>query len=167
MGRYKLALLQQSEVVGRAEEKIIDLIDDAYINGEIITQPDIEKILSIPPFNMSHGFICKKLKQLQHDKKIRCWQQNGINHFELTPKISHPFKIAIIVSTIVIGVCTLVDVANIYSSSASVYLLGPGGTNNLMQHYPFLSIAGIIVVFNFFWATLWTLNIKKDINNQL
>ena len=84
-----LAILSQTELSQRAEDKIIDLVDEAYCNGEDITQPVIEKTLSSPPFNFSHGFVCKKLKQLQQDKKIMVWREKGINHFLIT---SHGYQ---------------------------------------------------------------------------
>lgn len=109
---YKVTFLKQSENVKRAENEILDMIDEAYRRGKKITQPDIEKILTSKKYNFSHAFVCKKLKEMQKAKIVRCWQENGVNHFDLPPLIPEPFKLAIFVATIIILVSTMIDVAS-------------------------------------------------------
>ena len=125
--RCRLAFLSQTETWERAENRIIDLIDEAYRRGKNITQPDIEKVLSSPPFNFSHGFVCKKLKQLEKEKKIRCWQERGVNHFDLPPLIPEPFKLAALVSALIIGVSTIIDVVAFgFTGEQQVFMLETG-----------------------------------------
>lgn len=168
MKRHKLVILSESEISERAKQKIIELMDDAYRKGENITQRDVEKILSKPPYNMSHGFICKKIKQMRRIKKIISWQQNGVNHLEFAPKIPYPFKIAVIFSVIVFVMGVFFDVS-ISPSIASPYAYMY--ENEVVEYSPFafqgITIAVFMIFSFFFMAWFWHRKTGKYINHRV
>lgn len=175
--KCKLTFLSQTEIIERAERKIIDMVDEAYRKGNTVTQPDVEKMLSAPPYKFSHGFICKKLKQLQCEKKIRCWQEGGVNHFDVPPLIPEPIKLAILVTAIVIGVSTMIDVVSFgLTGQQYTFMIGSTGESVAAQ-FPvfqlsaikcgiFISVGTFIVTFlQYFFGMFKDSKTKKYLKN--
>lgn len=160
--RVKLTFLSEREINDRAEQKILDMIDDAYLNGGEITQPEIEKTLKKPPYKMPHSTICHKLKKLEEQKTIISWQENGVNHFDFAPKIPKPFKIAIIITATVFGIATIYNMlGNLIHPTQYSYLLGSGHVESFISRFPELMVALVISIMNFTWAGIWHQNNKN------
>jgi len=172
----KLRLISQEENTKRAVEKIINLIDDAYRKGKQITQPEIEKVLSAHPYNFSHGFIFNKLRDLQITKKIRCHQIKGVNYFDFPPLIPTSFKIAIILSTMILGITTIIDIfaSNIFNyqtiflSNKQLYTNVNNGLNFVAIKNGFYVISGIfmITILQHFLGLFRDSKNKKYLNNH-
>jgi hypothetical protein len=173
----KLRFISQEENTNRAVETIINLIDDAYRKGKQITQPEIEKVLSAPPYKFSHGFVFNKLRDLQITKKIRCHQINGVNYFDFPPLIPTPFKIAIILSTLILGITTIIDVlaSNIFNyqaiflSNNQLYTDVNNGINFFAIKNGFYVISGIFMVtfLQYFLGLFKDSKNKKYLNNHM
>jgi len=160
--RHYLTFMTQKDKSENLEKKIIGLIDKAYMEGKDITQPEIEKTLRI-----SHTTASRKLKKLQNERKIRCWLQNGVNHFDFPPIIPGPYKIATILTAVLLGIVAIFHVMIQITIYPPLYLFESFQNKNIMNNYSIFTVAFFMVLLNFIWATIWTLKTKKDINNHV
>ena len=106
--RHKLTLIPETEYRERIKQKMIEYIEDRFLQGKTTTLKDIKDVFMKPPYNISEGSVSNYLDELIKKRKISTWK-NGKTRYYGPPKIPAPIKYFLGITTASILISLLLD----------------------------------------------------------
>jgi len=164
MARFKLIKAESDTLNDVIKHKIISLIDSNYLKGEYTRRRDIAKSV-MSECDISQGGLSNILDDLIDQKKISTFYYDKARYYG-PPKMLLSIKIAIAITTIIIGVYVIFDVFLPKEIIKNIIYLGSASNSEIplnIIHLPLIPFAILPIIITISITFIWFLQERKTI----